>query len=569
MNSKASPSISVIVPSLDGTRGGNVEKLRKQIARQTIPVLEFLVIVGVRPNGRARNVGARQAKGDYLLFIDDDVELGSDDVVERMVTAFQEDERIALVGVSQQVPETAGAFARHCARQLERYEAPVLEQVEDSDFTSHACMMIPRSVYFQVGGEHDLLPRGTDPDLRFRLRQAGYRVVLAPRAWAYHPPPEDWKQLWRIYFRNGAGSVFVHRHFPEYCIDTAPGHGDYAVGKRNLPQRVTGYFQRFVRKLFPPRLIPLVALLAYGCGGFSGYALDKQQWSMTFRRFYKYFLLPPGWLWFYYQKIMGRFSKGTVRILLYHRVENIRRYPLVIPVETFRRQMEYLKKHQSCVSLDEAIDGMRPSGKNEANDCFVITFDDGYRDNYTQAFPILRSLDLPATIYLVTDFIGKETEFPWVRKLGSPTYQILDWEQVYEMAEAGIQFGIHTASHPSLANLSREEQRAEILKSKVTLEEKLGREAVHFCYPYGSRADFNEDTLSVLKELQFHSATTAVAGCNPPDSHPYLLRRTAIDPSDDFFLFRCHLKGYLDLLAWKDAGWIGRLKRFLRERLQI
>jgi len=563
------PLVSVIVPSLDGSRGGNVEKLRQSVLRQTIRETEFLVVVGVRPNGRARNVGVRRARGEFVLFIDDDVQLGREDLIEKMLRAFEQDPKIGLVGVSQQVPSDASPFARKCVQRLERFEAPVLDRIEDTDFASHACMMMRRSVYSEVGGEHDLLPRGTDPDLRLRLRKAGYRVVLAPGAWVYHPPPATWRQLWRTFFRNGAGSAFVHRHFPRYCIDTAPSHGSSETGLRSLPVRALEYAGRVARSFFPPRPVVIAARLAYGCGVLKTFLFDKQQWSMALRRDYKYLLLPFGWLRVQLLRLLGRWPKGAVRILLYHRVEDIRRYPLVVTPERFRRQMKFLKAYAPCIPLDQVPALLESEERSLEGDRFVITFDDGYRDNYTNAYNVLTELGTPATIYLVTDFIGKETEFPWVKKLGPPTYQILGWEQVQEMAESGISFGCHTASHPSLATLPLERQQEEIAKSANELKSHIVETPIHFCYPFGSLADFNVDTLKILREKGFRTATTAVAGCNPPGSSLYLLRRTAIDPSDDFFLFRCHLKGYLDILAWKDGPTIGRLKRWLRRTIGL
>jgi len=563
------PLVSVVIPSLDGSRGGNVERLRQQIADQSYPHTEFLIVVGIRPNGRARNVGARRAKGDYLLFIDDDVQLGTDALIERMLAAFSEDPKIGLVGVSQQVPEGASDFAKRCAGQLERFEAPVVKAVEDTDFASHTCMMIPRSVFLEVGGEHDLLPRGTDPDLRLRLRRAGYRVVLAPNAWAYHPPPDSWAALWRTFFRNGAGSLFVHRHFPQYCIDTAPAHQPGEVGRRPLFSRTMGFFGRMLKALLPPRPIPLVALVAYGCGALKTILFDKQQWSLALRRDLKYALLPFGWLRVQGLKLLGRWPKGSVRILLYHRVEDIRRYPLTVQTKAFERQIEYLKANYQPVSLDDVPALLESEREASDKESVAITFDDGYEDNYTRAFPVLNRLGIPATIYLVTEFIGQETEFPWIKKLGPPTYRILSWEQVKEMAGQGVTFGPHTSAHVSLATLSEERQAEEIARSSELIEQHLGSPCRHFCYPFGSLADFNQKTVQLLKKQGFQTATTAVAGCSPPGSDLMKLRRTAIDPSDDFFLFRCHLKGYLDILAWKDGVLGGKLKRLLRRTLGL
>jgi len=266
-------------------------------------------------------------------------------------------------------------------------------------------------------------------------------------------------------------------------------------------------------------------------------------------------------------KATGRWPKRAVRMLLYHRVEDIRKYPLVIRPEVFRKQMEYLKANyqlidvgQSLSFLEGEVDGLRVG----------VTFDDGYEDNATRAWPILRELGIPATFYLVTDSIGRsDEEFPWMKKLGPPAYRIMAWEQAEQMAGEGASFAPHSASHPSLSSLSEKQQEEEVIKSKVEIEKRLGVKTSNFCYPYGSFADFNETSVEVLRRNGFHSAVTAVSGLNDPSTGRFELRRTAIDPCDDFFLFKCHLKGYLDILAWKDSPRMGGLKKWLRNRLGV
>lgn len=217
-------TISVIVPSLDGYRGGNLARLKRDLEEQTCKPSEFLVVTGVRPNGRARNVGRRRAKGEILVFIDDDVRLGHRRVLEQLVKPFLEDPRIGMTGPSQRLPKGASPMQRQIARQLPRFQSPVVQEITDSDMVTHMCLAIPARIYDEVGGEDDHLVRGTDPDLRQRVRARGYRVVLVPRAWAYHPPPASLSQLVRLSWKNGIGSAWVYRRFPEKVLE-APGDG--------------------------------------------------------------------------------------------------------------------------------------------------------------------------------------------------------------------------------------------------------------------------------------------------------------------------------------------------------
>ncbi len=210
------PKVSVIIPSYDGSRGGNVDKMKEDLKKQTLMDFELHIVVGVKPNGRARNVGVQKAKGEYLLFIDDDSRLGTEKLIENMIAIMEQDPSVGLVGVSQIVPDDANAFQKKCVKQLMRAEYPVVHEITESDMATHACMAIKRQVYLDVGGESDVLLRGTDPDLRFRLRKAGYRVVIAPETFVYNNPyPENLRLLLGKVYRNGMGSAWVFKNFPD------------------------------------------------------------------------------------------------------------------------------------------------------------------------------------------------------------------------------------------------------------------------------------------------------------------------------------------------------------------
>ncbi len=224
----AAPQISVVIPSLDGVRGGNVSRLLQQLEEQTVQDFEVIVSIGYKPNGHARNQGVRAASGEYLVCIDDDVTLGHERVLEQLLCPFKSLPEIGMTGPSQLLPPDSSPFQRRAAKETTRAECPVVQEITDSDFVSHMCLCIPTALYKDIGWESDTLVRGTDPDLRRRLREAGYRVVVVPDCWAYHPMPDTWGQLLRMSWRNGAGSAWVQKHHPEICIDTPDDHGAQA-----------------------------------------------------------------------------------------------------------------------------------------------------------------------------------------------------------------------------------------------------------------------------------------------------------------------------------------------------
>ena len=136
----------------------------------------------------------------------------------------------------------------------------------------------------------------------------------------------------------------------------------------------------------------------------------------------------------------------------------------------------------------------------------VVTFDDGYRDNYTLAYPLLKRLGVPFTIYVTTALIDNQMEAWWYpgQALG------MSLGELKALAtEPLCTLGAHTVDHPKLDTLTREQQRAEIEGSKRMLEEIIGREVKHFSFPHGAH---NQDTLDICNELKFCTTVKSWGG---------------------------------------------------------
>lgn len=243
-------------------------------------------------------------------------------------------------------------------------------------------------------------------------------------------------------------------------------------------------------------------------------------------------------------------KREGIIVLMYHRVNDaLKPNDLVVPTEVFRAQMRYLKDNCEVVSMGSLLDSFKVSTNQGANKLkrqkVVITFDDGYRDNYTNAFPILKELGLPATIFLITGMIGTDLKRPRYR--GMPYRDMMDWAEVREMSENGITFGAHTVTHPHLSQLDQQAQKVEIGGSREALGLNVSRSQgiKVFCYPYG---DYNGDTLKVLKELGIEIAFTVKPGINTGKTPLLELRRTEISGLDSMFDFRKKLAGAFDFL---------------------
>ncbi|MFH0731633.1 MAG: glycosyltransferase [Candidatus Omnitrophota bacterium] len=215
-------------------------------------------------------------------------------------------------------------------------------------------------------------------------------------------------------------------------------------------------------------------------------------------------------------------QKDGVRILMYHRVSDNRPYDrLCVKVGEFRKQMEWLKEHFEVVGLKEVSSWAKK---------VVITFDDGYEDNYTNAFPILKEYNLPATVFVATESVGKEG--------------FLSWDQIQQMSRNAIEFGAHTLNHVKLAGAAIEEAKLEIEGSKKIIE-SYGLKCDFFCYPKG---DFNAEVKFLTAKAGFKVACSIKPGANLPGQDQFELKRTEVSGFDSMFDFRKKLAGSYDLL---------------------
>jgi len=177
-----------------------------------------------------------------------------------------------------------------------------------------------------------------------------------------------------------------------------------------------------------------------------------------------------GLLWFGGAYAQEHFYE--VPVLMYHLVESTaKESSLYVHPDNFERQMEYLKLHRyRVIPLSQLLDEIK-GGKPLAPNTVAITLDDGTLDNFRNAFPVLRKMGFPATIFMITDHIGRPG---W---LSSEDLKILD--------ESGIAIGSHTVHHAFLPKLGPEEVRRELVESKKTLEGLLGHPVTLFSYPAG------------------------------------------------------------------------------------
>ena len=241
-------------------------------------------------------------------------------------------------------------------------------------------------------------------------------------------------------------------------------------------------------------------------------------------------------------------NKKRLTILTYHSINDEINPDETVTPEEFEKQLQYIKDNYKVISLEEAV-GYLQTDIKKLCDSIVITFDDGYSNNYHNAYPLLKKHSFPATIFLVSNFIDdKEGKY-------------LSQSQIHELMDNNISFGSHTISHRILTGLKKEEIIREIRDSKDLLESQLGQRMNSFAYPIGTKADFNNAIMETVKAHKYTCACSNVYGMNDENSDIFALKRIGIETTDCFFLFKQKLDGALNIMSFKDTKSFQNLKR--------
>jgi len=265
-------SVSVIIPFFYADREANLQGLMDDLKTQSFRDVEVIIVSGVSPQGRAINQGIRESQGDILIVLDDDSRIGHPRVIENLVRVMTEDSAVAMAGASILTPEHANRFQKMTAKQFPRFNMPVVRELIDSDLPCHGCAAFRKGIMIEVGMERETIIRGLDPDLRVRFRKAGYRVVLVPDTWVYHPLPPTVRKFMRLFMRNGYGSAYAQVFHPEINYDTDENTDAQGfVPKRPFVYRVMRFPLRLLKSLATFQWIRLLGYTVYVIGYVQGY----------------------------------------------------------------------------------------------------------------------------------------------------------------------------------------------------------------------------------------------------------------------------------------------------------
>jgi len=259
---------------------------------------------------------------------------------------------------------------------------------------------------------------------------------------------------------------------------------------------------------------------------------------------------------------------GEIPILMYHSISEAaetRTHPYywtATALAVFADHMRHLhEQNYKTVSLLEAVSRIETTSVKQEK-VVVLTFDDGYQDFYTQAYPILDRYGFSATVFLPTAYIGESPRS--FKGTGC-----LTWDQVRELNRAGIHFGSHTVTHPQLRTLRAEAVRDEVRRSKETIEEKLGSPVRAFAYPYAlpeTDHPFRVGLREILEETGYEAGVSTIIGTADQRGDRFFMKRLPTNSADDGRLFEAKLTGAYDWLHALQYAWKLPIARFLAAR---
>jgi peptidoglycan/xylan/chitin deacetylase (PgdA/CDA1 family) len=244
-------------------------------------------------------------------------------------------------------------------------------------------------------------------------------------------------------------------------------------------------------------------------------------------------------------------GEARLRVLTYHRFGSTPRDPFCVTVEDFARQMAWLAEHRLAVSLAD-LEGFVEGRARLADGCVVVTIDDACPSLFSHALPVLRRHAIPAVAFVPAGELRAGGEA--MARADDESRARLAWSQLDALLEAGLTVGSHGWTHRSLARLSAAEAREEAERSRAALEQRTGQPVTSFAYPFGTRADYNATTASVLRAAGYRTAFTSQHGAIRPGTDALELPRVKVEGGEGWWMFRRLLDGGLDAWRWVDRS---------------
>ncbi|HPE59530.1 MAG TPA: polysaccharide deacetylase family protein [Thiolinea sp.] len=234
----------------------------------------------------------------------------------------------------------------------------------------------------------------------------------------------------------------------------------------------------------------------------------------------------------------------ALSILMYHQVG---RFPspsthraLYCHVDRFRAQLAYLKYMRFTVMDLGQVCACLFGGQPLPPRAVALTFDDGFADFRTHAWPLLQAYGFPATVFAISALIGRRASWMTGAEFPEPA-ALLDGKALRELQQEGLHIGSHAMTHQRLSQLTPPQARAEVFDSKAALEDLLGVAIADFCYPYG---DYTPQVRDLVQEAGYRAGLTCIRAAANHAHNPFELPRKAISYGDSLagYAWKLHVK---------------------------
>ena len=535
--------LSIIIPTYD--RAKRLRACLESLSRQTQPVGDWEVVVvvdgstdGTREmlaglatpyrlkvceqdhhgTGAALNRGVAAASGGHCLFLGDNVVADPALVAEHLYAQQAGQGVVGLGPIKLTLCPQADWYAREFAEQWNQHFAGLNAGSQSPSWLNCNAgnLSALRAAIIEAGGFAADLPVSFEFELAHNLERHGLQVVYIPQAIVEQYEDRDFDRLTAEAEQRGRVHAKVCRRDPEM-----------------LSKLLGEYPEAMLRTLFLRRLL-LMFNVSPRLFRVMGKLVNRRKWRADWFQFiadYSFWrgvrqVTPDAETW-------QRLTHGTP-ILMYHAFgkpgESPSRY--ILPAQRFAWQMAWLKRLRYRVLSLEDYRRYRAEDRLPPTRSVVITADDGYADNYSVAYPVLRRYGFPATIFLVSGNVGDTNR--WDKQGLLRGRALMSWAEIREMLHGGVTFGAHTQTHPMLTTISPDRARAEIAGSRAELEQALGRPIQLFSYPHGK---YDAISRSIVEQVGYSGACSTRAGMNSPATPESEMRRTEVRGTDSMARF--------------------------------